>query len=65
VQRGADLGQRLAAAVTDAFADGAGPLLVIGIDAPTLTADHLTAALSAPWTAKMWCWARRWTAGTT
>ncbi|KUL35485.1 hypothetical protein ADL12_20155 [Streptomyces regalis] len=47
VQRGGDLGQRLTAAVTDAFADGAGPLLVIGTDAPTLTRDHLTAALSA------------------
>ncbi|MEV3933877.1 MULTISPECIES: TIGR04282 family arsenosugar biosynthesis glycosyltransferase [unclassified Streptomyces] len=44
LQRGEDLGQRLAAAVTDAFADGAGPLLVIGTDAPTLTGDHLTAA---------------------
>jgi uncharacterized protein len=44
-QRGTDLGERLAAAVTDAFADGAGPLLVIGTDAPTLTGDHLTDAL--------------------
>ncbi|MBT2429739.1 TIGR04282 family arsenosugar biosynthesis glycosyltransferase, partial [Streptomyces sp. ISL-112] len=47
MQRGGDLGQRLAAAVTDAFADGAGPLLVIGTDAPTLTADHLSAAFTA------------------
>jgi hypothetical protein len=47
LQRGADLGQRLAAAVTDAFADGAGPLLVIGTDAPTLTTEHLAAALTA------------------
>ncbi|NEA59364.1 glycosyltransferase [Streptomyces sp. SID13666] len=47
VQRGEDLGQRLAAAVTDAFADGAGPLLVIGTDAPTLTGDRLTAAFTA------------------
>lgn len=46
LQRGEDLGQRLAAAVTDAFADGAGPLLVIGTDAPTLTAAHLTAAFT-------------------
>lgn len=45
-QRGEDLGQRLAAAVTDAFADGAGPLLVVGTDAPTLTADHLSAAFT-------------------
>ncbi|WP_181009322.1 TIGR04282 family arsenosugar biosynthesis glycosyltransferase [Streptomyces sp. SM11] len=47
LQRGEDLGQRLAAAVADAFADGAGPLLVIGTDAPTLTGDHLTAAFTA------------------
>ncbi|MDJ0382140.1 TIGR04282 family arsenosugar biosynthesis glycosyltransferase [Streptomyces sp. G-G2] len=47
VQRGEDLGQRLAAAATEAFADGAGPLLVIGTDAPTLTADHLSAAFTA------------------
>jgi len=46
LQRGEDLGQRLAAAVTDAFTDGAGPLLVIGTDAPTLTGDHLTAAFT-------------------
>ncbi|MFE9237978.1 TIGR04282 family arsenosugar biosynthesis glycosyltransferase [Streptomyces sp. NPDC007007] len=46
-QRGEDLGGRLAAAVADAFADGAGPLLVIGTDAPTLTGDHLTAAFAA------------------
>ncbi|MCZ4119223.1 TIGR04282 family arsenosugar biosynthesis glycosyltransferase [Streptomyces sp. H39-S7] len=46
-QRGEDLGQRLTAAVTDAFADGAGPLLVIGTDAPTLTGDLLTAAFTA------------------
>ncbi|WP_187645607.1 TIGR04282 family arsenosugar biosynthesis glycosyltransferase [Streptomyces sp. TRM49041] len=45
-QRGGDLGQRLAAAVADAFADGAGPLTVIGTDAPTLTGDHLTAAFT-------------------
>ncbi|WP_434594075.1 TIGR04282 family arsenosugar biosynthesis glycosyltransferase [Streptomyces sp. A5-4] len=47
VQRGEDLGQRLAAAVTDAFADGGGPLLGIGTVAPTLTAGHLTAAFAA------------------
>ncbi|MEW2634317.1 TIGR04282 family arsenosugar biosynthesis glycosyltransferase [Streptomyces sp. NPDC048389] len=46
-QRGEDLGQRLAASVTDAFTDGAGPLLVIGTDAPTLTADRLSAAFTA------------------
>ncbi|WP_308406346.1 DUF2064 domain-containing protein [Streptomyces sp. AC602_WCS936] len=37
----------MAAAVTDAITDGAGPLLVIGTDAPTLTATHLTAAFTA------------------
>lgn len=47
VQRGTGLGQRLTAAVVEAFADGAGPLLVIGTDAPTLTGDHLTAAFAA------------------
>ncbi|KUO15807.1 TIGR04282 family arsenosugar biosynthesis glycosyltransferase [Streptomyces dysideae] len=47
LQRGEDLGRRLAAAVTDAFTDGAGPLLVIGTDAPTLTAGHLSAAFTA------------------
>ncbi|WP_171110291.1 MULTISPECIES: TIGR04282 family arsenosugar biosynthesis glycosyltransferase [unclassified Streptomyces] len=47
VQRGADIGQRLAAAVTDAFADGAGPLVVVGTDAPTLTGDHVASAHAA------------------
>ncbi|MBT2396953.1 TIGR04282 family arsenosugar biosynthesis glycosyltransferase [Streptomyces sp. ISL-100] len=47
VQRGENLGQRLTSAVVEAFADGAGPLLVIGTDAPTLTRDHLTVALSS------------------
>ncbi|WP_187451989.1 TIGR04282 family arsenosugar biosynthesis glycosyltransferase [Streptomyces parvus] len=47
LQRGEDLGGRLAAAVTDAFTDGAGPLLVIGTDAPLLTGVHLTAAFAA------------------
>ncbi|MFH0241452.1 TIGR04282 family arsenosugar biosynthesis glycosyltransferase [Streptomyces sp. HK10] len=46
-QRGGDLGRRLAAATGEAFADGAGPLLVIGTDAPTLTGDLLAAALTA------------------
>ncbi|UQA91958.1 TIGR04282 family arsenosugar biosynthesis glycosyltransferase [Streptomyces halobius] len=46
VQRGGDLGQRLTAAVAEVFADGAGPLLVIGTDAPTLTAHHLAAAFT-------------------
>ncbi|UGY91229.1 TIGR04282 family arsenosugar biosynthesis glycosyltransferase [Streptomyces gobiensis] len=47
LQRGGDLGQRLTAAVTDAYADGAGPLLVIGTDAPTLTGELLAAARTA------------------
>ncbi|MER5216866.1 TIGR04282 family arsenosugar biosynthesis glycosyltransferase [Streptomyces sp. NPDC002838] len=47
VQRGQNLGQRLSSAVLEAFADGAGPLLVIGTDAPILTGDHLTAALTS------------------
>ncbi|WP_328346024.1 TIGR04282 family arsenosugar biosynthesis glycosyltransferase [Streptomyces violaceus] len=47
LQRGTNLGERLAAAVTEAFADGAGPLLVVGTDAPTLTGSHLTAAFTA------------------
>lgn len=46
-QRGADLGERLTAATAEAFADGAGPLLVIGTDAPALTSDHLSAAFAA------------------
>ncbi|MFP8904982.1 TIGR04282 family arsenosugar biosynthesis glycosyltransferase [Streptomyces atacamensis] len=46
-QRGGNLGQRLAAATGEAFADGAGPLLVIGTDAPTLTGDLLATALTA------------------
>ncbi|MDJ0346586.1 TIGR04282 family arsenosugar biosynthesis glycosyltransferase [Streptomyces sp. H10-C2] len=46
-QRGHHLGQRLAAAVDDVFAKHAGPLLVVGTDAPTLTGDLLTAALGA------------------
>ncbi|WP_435059911.1 TIGR04282 family arsenosugar biosynthesis glycosyltransferase [Streptomyces sp. bgisy060] len=47
IQRGGHFGERLAAAVTDAFADGAGPLLVVGTDAPPLTGSHLTAAFTA------------------
>ncbi|MEU2911954.1 TIGR04282 family arsenosugar biosynthesis glycosyltransferase [Streptomyces massasporeus] len=47
LQRGTHLGERLAAAVADAFADGAGPLLVVGTDAPTLTGGHLTDAFTA------------------
>ncbi|MFH9071378.1 TIGR04282 family arsenosugar biosynthesis glycosyltransferase [Streptomyces alboflavus] len=46
-QRGTDLGQRMTAAVADVFTDGAGPLVVIGTDAPTLTGDDLYAAFEA------------------
>lgn len=46
-QRGGGLGKRLAAAVEDVFAADAGPLLVLGTDAPTLTGGHLTAAVQA------------------
>ncbi len=43
-QRGAHLGERMAQAVDDVLADRPGPVLVIGTDAPTLTARHLRAA---------------------
>ncbi|MEU0218145.1 TIGR04282 family arsenosugar biosynthesis glycosyltransferase [Streptomyces sp. NPDC006265] len=46
-QHGEDLGQRLAAAVTDASTDGADPLLVVGTDAPSLTDDPLSAAFTS------------------
>ncbi|MGW0825387.1 DUF2064 domain-containing protein [Streptomyces sp. NPDC002845] len=46
VERGADPGRRPTAAVTDVFAHGAGPVLVIGTDVPTLTRDHLASALA-------------------
>lgn len=45
-QRGNHLGQRLAAAVTDVLARRPGPLVVLGTDAPTLTADLLTDAFT-------------------
>jgi rSAM/selenodomain-associated transferase 1 len=44
-QSGANLGQRLDAAVTQVLASRPGPLLVIGTDAPTLTPAALDAAL--------------------
>ena len=43
-QRGADLGERLAAATGEVFARGHGPVVVIGTDAPTLTAGRLAQA---------------------
>jgi rSAM/selenodomain-associated transferase 1 len=46
-QHGRNLGQRMAAAALDVFSAGAGRLLVIGTDAPTLTGRALAAALTA------------------
>lgn len=46
-QRGDHLGQRMTAATCDVLAAGAGRLLVIGTDAPTLTAGDLSAAATA------------------
>jgi rSAM/selenodomain-associated transferase 1 len=46
-QRGADLGQRLTDAVGAVFGRGAGPLVVLGTDAPTLTGRHLAAGFTA------------------
>ncbi|MGH2742145.1 MAG: TIGR04282 family arsenosugar biosynthesis glycosyltransferase, partial [Thermoleophilaceae bacterium] len=44
-QRGADLGQRLDAAVRCVFERHDGPLLVVGTDTPTLTHSHAETAL--------------------
>ena len=46
-QRGADLGARLDAAVTDAEAQGYGPIVVIGTDSPTLPHSYVQLALEA------------------
>jgi 2-phospho-L-lactate guanylyltransferase (CobY/MobA/RfbA family) len=46
-QRRGGFGERLAAAMDDAFAHGAGPLVVVGADTPGLEASHLAAALAA------------------
>ncbi len=45
-QQGRDFGARLERAMANAFARGAGPLLVVGSDVPGLAAQHLEAALS-------------------
>ncbi|HEX5496463.1 MAG TPA: TIGR04282 family arsenosugar biosynthesis glycosyltransferase [Mycobacteriales bacterium] len=45
-QRGNHLGQRLTAASTDVLARSPGPLVVLGTDTPTLTADGLTGAFA-------------------
>ncbi len=44
-QEGGDLGARLAAATGRVFAHHGGPLLVVGTDAPSLSARHAAAAL--------------------
>lgn len=46
-QRGADLGERMAAAVEDAHAAGFAPVLLRGSDSPTLGLDALRAAVEA------------------
>lgn len=46
-QRGADLGERMRAAVGEVFAAGAGRVLVVGTDAPTLSGATLAAASRA------------------
>ena len=43
-QRGADLGERVARATHEAFADGAQRVAVIGTDSPWLTSDDIDAA---------------------
>ncbi|HEY0552877.1 MAG TPA: DUF2064 domain-containing protein [Thermoanaerobaculia bacterium] len=45
-QQGRDFGARLERAMADAFARGAGPLLIVGSDVPGLSARHLDDALS-------------------
>jgi len=45
-QSGSDFGSRLERAMRDAFARGAGPLLVVGTDVPALAARHLSRALA-------------------
>lgn len=44
-QRGEDLGERLDGAVGRAFAEGFGPLLLVGADSPTLPPAFLASAL--------------------
>ena len=44
-QRGSDLGQRLDAAIAEAFEMGFGPVIVIGTDSPTLPPEYLAQAL--------------------
>ncbi len=46
-QRGGDLGERLEDAAAEAFAQGPGPLLIIGADSPTLPPSFITQAVDA------------------
>jgi rSAM/selenodomain-associated transferase 1 len=46
-QRGADLGARLQAAISEAFAEGAGRVVVIGTDSPWLGPADIAAAFAA------------------
>lgn len=46
-QRGADFGTRLRGALSEAFAEGSGPVVVVGSDVPGLGPEHLRRALSA------------------
>ena len=46
-QTGRDLGERMAAVFTTLFAGGAGPVVLVGADAPTLPSDFITRALAA------------------
>jgi len=46
-QRGADLGQRMAGAIADAFSEGPAPVLVIGADAPHLPVEWIAEAATA------------------
>jgi rSAM/selenodomain-associated transferase 1 len=46
-QRGSDLGTRMAAAAGDLFAEGPGPVLVLGADTPHLALDELATAAAA------------------
>ncbi len=45
-QRQGSFGERLAAAMAEAFARGAAPLVVVGADTPGLAASHLESALA-------------------
>jgi len=44
-QRGGKLGERIDAAISDAFEMGFGPVIIIGTDSPTLPPEYVTQAL--------------------